>query len=243
MGIFSKKVNCINCNQEGAKIQIFNGLICKDCYNKSIDFLSTNVDISQRRVKEIKDAIDRYNLNQEEIKSFTGTRKIGTFIEIDEEHGYWQILDNFGKRINNPMIYSIGDINRFELVEDGVVIAKGGVGHPPVEKIEGQSKTTFINSLVLRVYTDNRNKSNGEIKIVASDLNIHSRLYNSIFANVKELVDFLESGVNVSRNSITTQYSDEISAVDEILKVQGLLDSGIITQEEFDKIQSRILGF
>lgn len=61
-------------------------------------------------------------------------------------------------------------------------------------------------------------------------------------------MQFLESTINSENNSLESSsddidFSNELSTVDEILKIEGLLDSGIITQDEFDKIQSRILGF
>ena len=155
MSIFGKKESCMVCNKLGAKVAIFNGFICKECYDKSYDYLSNSVDISQRRVREIEDA---------------------------------------------------------------------------------------------RLYSANKNKGNKEIKIVASELNIHSNLYNSIYGTVKELMQFLESTINSENNSLESSsddidFTNELSTVDEILKIEGLLDSGIITQDEFDKIQSRILGF
>ena len=97
------------------------------------------------------------------------------------------------------------------------------------------------------LYSSNKNKGNKEIKIVASELNVHSNLYNSIYGTVKELMQFLESTINSENNSLYSSddmdLNNELSTVDEILKIQGLLDSGVITQDEFDKIQSRLLGF
>ena len=244
MGIFGKKESCMVCNKVGAKIAIFNGFICKECYDKSYDYLSNSVDISQRRVREIEDAIV---LNQEELNKFKGTKKIGTYIEIDEENQMFQVLDSFGKHIKDAVVYRYGDITRFELVEDGFVINKGGLGQPPIENINGQTTNAFVNSLKLRLYSSNKNKGNKEIKIVASELNIHSNLYNSIYGTVKELMQFLESTINSENNSLYSSddmdLNNELSTVDEILKIQGLLDSGVITQDEFDKIQSRLLGF
>ncbi|MDU2992814.1 MAG: hypothetical protein E7B49_00990, partial [Clostridium sp.] len=172
---------------------------------------------------------------------------IGTYIEIDEENQMFQVLDSFGKHIKDAVVYRYGDITRFELVEDGFVINKGGLGQPPIENINGQTTNAFVNSLKLRLYSSNKNKGNKEIKIVASELNIHSNLYNSIYGTVKELMQFLESTINSENNSLYSSddmdLNNELSTVDEILKIQGLLDSGVITQDEFDKIQSRLLGF
>ena len=60
-------------------------------------------------------------------------------------------------------------------------------------------------------------------------------------------MQFLESTINSENNALYSSddmdLNNELSTVDEILKIQGLLDSGVITQDEFDKIQSRLLGF
>ena len=68
-----------------------------------------------------------------------------------------------------------------------------------------------------------------------------------MYGTVKELRQFLESTIKSENNSVYSSddmdLNNELSTVDEILKIQGLLDSGVITQDEFDKIQSRLLGF
>ncbi|WP_051671346.1 SHOCT domain-containing protein [Oribacterium sp. P6A1] len=46
----------------------------------------------------------------------------------------------------------------------------------------------------------------------------------------------------IKENSVTTIIHKEASAADEILKFKGLLDAGIITQEEFNAKKNQLLG-
>ena len=45
-----------------------------------------------------------------------------------------------------------------------------------------------------------------------------------------------------NQNTISTESSNSFSVADEILKFKQLLDSGIITKEEFDDKKKQLLG-
>lgn len=53
----------------------------------------------------------------------------------------------------------------------------------------------------------------------------------------RELVDLIES-----KRQVKNRPSTELSAADEILKYKGLLDAGVLTQDEFDAKKKQLLG-
>lgn len=59
---------------------------------------------------------------------------------------------------------------------------------------------------------------------------------------VSELSYAIESSKNAANTTTTTNVYQAQSAADEILKFKQLLDSGIITQEEFDAKKKQLLG-
>lgn len=55
----------------------------------------------------------------------------------------------------------------------------------------------------------------------------------------RDLEDFM---IQIKNTSSTTYQGQNISTADEILKLKSLLDSGILTQEEFDFKKKKLLG-
>lgn len=54
----------------------------------------------------------------------------------------------------------------------------------------------------------------------------------------RELVDLIES----KRHENKSEPIQQISAADELIKYKGLLDAGVLTQEEFDAKKKQLLG-
>jgi hypothetical protein len=60
---------------------------------------------------------------------------------------------------------------------------------------------------------------------------------------MKEIIEYIEEQIEKAKAPITqTIINQNTSAADEIVKFKKLLDTGIITQEEFDKKKSTLLG-
>ena len=69
--------------------------------------------------------------------------------------------------------------------------------------------------------------------------------YRLLYVNDREkIAKDLQNAVDMASNNENTAsvIHTELSAADEILKFKGLLDSGIITQEEFDAKKKQLLG-
>ena len=66
----------------------------------------------------------------------------------------------------------------------------------------------------------------------------------SLIGNYKEVGDVLAKKINERQQNTETsaRQTSENTAMDDIIKLKSLLDSGIITQEEFDAKKKQLLG-
>ena len=66
----------------------------------------------------------------------------------------------------------------------------------------------------------------------------------SLIGNYKEIGNVLSKKINERQQNtkIATKQTAENAAMDDLLKLKSLLDSGIITQEEFDAKKKQLLG-
>lgn len=59
---------------------------------------------------------------------------------------------------------------------------------------------------------------------------------------MKDSNRIFDEGLNSSKETATIQVNEAVSAADELKKFKELLDSGIITQDEFDAKKKQLLG-
>lgn len=241
MGLFSSKKICAVCNIETGKIEIKNGYVCKKCIKNCGDYLSSNIKIEERHSNEIKKAIEKNQVNKDKLHNFKTTKKIANSIEVDEEDREWLVLDSFGKRKENTIVYKYEDIRGFELIEDEKMLMKCGFNKSTEGKPVGCRDSAFIRSVIIRIHLEDR--STIDIELVATDLNIHSMLYDATYKSIRSIVSFLESIISNEEETEKNALEGEISVVDQLINLEGLLDLGTISKDEFEKIKSRLLGF
>lgn len=254
MGLFGPKTVCVICEEGVGKIKIANKeCICSECFKKS--GLSPIAPVKTMTVADINAAMDAKKLNDEEISSFNTTKKIGAFIEIDDDRMKWLVPDGFFGKKKNPKIYNFSDIIDYELLEDGESITKGGLGRAVaggvllgglgavVGGVTGGKKTKGIcNSLRIKITVNDINNPVVYMDFIKTATKKDSFVYKSIYNSAQECLSVLQlmcssEEVVQGNNSVSTT-----SDADEILKFKNLLDSGIITQEEFDAKKKQLLG-
>lgn len=72
------------------------------------------------------------------------------------------------------------------------------------------------------------------------DQRICTGYYKDEVIEIRDIVHKLSE--ELKSKSHNTQTSNTISVADEITKLKGLLDAGVLTQEEFNKQKSKLLG-
>jgi hypothetical protein len=267
MGFFSLKATCSICDKEVGlnRNRIKNkGWICPECFKKC-GGLRTAKPVLMMTTEEIKIAIiDRQtkidaaivtkNADQVELMAFTPTKKIGSFIEFDEKQMKWLIPDGFFGGKKHPKIYNYSDIVDFELLEDEESITKGGLGRAAaggllfggvgavVGGVTGGKKTKSIcNSLKIKITINNMSSPVVYIKFLSAATKKNSFTYKTFYNSAQECLSTLQLICN-SQEVVENNNVAMTSNADEILKYKNLLDSDIITQEEFDAKKKQLLG-
>lgn len=165
-------------------------------------------------------------------------------------------------------VFHVNDLVDYELVENNTSITKGGVSigralvggalfggvGAIVGGVTGKKKqTSNCTSLYIKISTSDINISLVKIDLLAglsipkNGLPPNNMLYKNAIKEAESIIamlDTLSSSVqkeDKSEESSSTEVK-ETSAADEIRKYKGLLDDGIITQEEFDAKKKQLLG-
>ena len=76
------------------------------------------------------------------------------------------------------------------------------------------------------------------LKIIGNSINYNIKLVE----NRVEIKDFIMQKLTVFSNQITTNVTAPQSNANELKQFKDLLDSGVITQEEFDAKKKQLLG-
>lgn len=250
MGLFSRKETCCICSSQEGKKRIASGFVCKNCLHLcSIPF---QVKVNKETTKEaILIEIENNKNNKNLFASFVATKKIGTYIEFDEQKKLWLIPD--GPRGNkiNPKIYNFDDIIEYELLEDGDSITKGGLGRAivggallggvgaVVGGVTGTRKTkAVINSLKIKITINQTSNPCVYVNLINSPTKSDSFIYKTVYSSAQEIL----STLSIIENQSKSTNDNKISVADELIKLKALVDDGILTQEEFVIEKNKVLN-
>lgn len=255
MGIFSKKDICCICEINNGKQKILDGYVCKECLRSCGGFYPLTKPFKTATKEDIQSAIDENKSNRELINKFVCTKKIGTYLEVDETNKLLLIPDGlYGKKIN-PKVYSYQDVLEYELLEDGESITKGGLGRAVagglllggvgavVGGITGKKKTkTVINSLRIKITVKKLNNPTVYINLISTATKSGSIIYKSSYNLAQEILSVLSIITDNNTDTDVNTYTNSTSVADELMKLKQLVDSGVLTQEEFETQKSKVLS-
>lgn len=254
MGLFSKKETCSICNKEQTKLKISNGYICSNCLRSTGLKLPLPSPLKTYTIDDINNLILSNKRNKELIETFNATKKIGTYIEFDDNNKKWLIPDGFNGKKKNPKVYNYKDIIEFELLEDGDSITKGGLGRAiaggvllggvgaVVGGVTGKKKTkSIVNSLQIKITLNDINNPTIYIPLIHSKTKTSSFIYKTSYKFAQEILSTL-SVITENSEIDANVNNSSYSAADEILKFKKLLDNGIITNDEFNIKKKELLG-
>lgn len=82
------------------------------------------------------------------------------------------------------------------------------------------------------------------INFIESETKKDGALYKQLYTQAQEALSLLSiiAESNKSNTNSAVEQQNNLSVADEILKFKQLLDSGIISQEEFDAKKKQLLG-
>lgn len=253
MGIFSKKEICCICGNEKGKQKIIDGWVCKDCLKLCRGFYPLDKPFKSLSSLDIKNYIERSNNNKILLEQFQTTKKVGNYIEFDENNRQWLIPDGFNGKKVNPKIYRFDDIVGFELLEDGDSVTKGGLGRALVGGallggvgaivggVTGKKKTkSVVNSLKVKITVNDTSNPTVYVNLLNSKTKTNSFVYKVSYSSAQEILSML-SVITENQNEKENK-ENTTSVADELMKLKRLLDEGILTEEEFNTQKSKILN-
>lgn len=260
MGFFSLKEICGICEQEVGlnRFRIADKKwVCKSCFKKAnLKMIGDNgKPITEMTVEAIQNAILAQEENKLELGDFNPTKKIGSYMEFDDNNKKWLILSSFLGKRDKSTVYNYSDIVDFELLEDGESVSSGGLGRAVVGgalfggagaivgSVTGKKKSESIcSSLKLKITLNNINAPVVYVNFIETDYKKSGILYKNIYKQAQECLSVLQLICNQQQPVALTNETQNISVTDEILKYKNLLDMGAITQEEFDMKKSELLN-
>ncbi|MFG3611276.1 SHOCT domain-containing protein [Rummeliibacillus stabekisii] len=262
MGFFDSKAICAVCNKETGlnRYRIANKeWICPECFKEAgLKKLGlNNKPIQKMTIEDIREAMSKKKANDDELIAFTPTKRIGNYIEFDDDNRKWLILSSILGKRDKSHVYKYGDIVDFELLEDGESITEGGIGRA----LAGGVLFGKTGAIVGGVTGKRKNKAvctNLKIKITLNDINnpvayitfLNTKtkkdgfIYKTAFKDAQECLSVFHLICNGNTTPTPSIVNNEVatSAADEIKKFKELLDDGILSQEEFDTKKKQLLG-
>lgn len=252
MGLFSKEYCCLCGEPTGAlnQIKLSDRIICGSCGLKC----SQGMNLKNFSKNDLLEHLEYRKQNEKIYSTFQPTDSIDP-IFIDYKSKTWYLKSNHKERV--PDIFSFNELIGFEYIENGDVIAKskGGVGRAVVGGAlfgvagaivgAGTSKKvekTVINSAYIRISLNHKYVASRQINIINHETKRDSLSYRLSKSNADTIISHLERIRELG--SVTEEHvqNSSYSSADELLKFKQLLDSGIITQDEFDAKKKQLLG-
>lgn len=263
MGLFGKKKKiknaepCCLCGNPEVEEKLADGWICLDCLRKSGGVLSDGLkyeDITKEKVIECTKANEK---NAELYERFTLTKKVGDYLYVDETKRLWYIPETMVKGIT-PYIMSYEDFIDVNVQKNGVNITSGGAAGAITGGMLFGTTGAVVGSVIGKK-TTREEITNLNMFVITKRPGTASKLfiplyngpgvqagttkYNYLLSDVESILSafsIIKADAESRKQNANTMA--QMSIPDEIMKYKNLLDSGIITQEEFEAKKKELLG-
>lgn len=259
-----EKQTCPVCGKELKFLnrrRIVRGLyICNDCEDRS----AINRYTKQIRKYAPQDALNIVINKIQKVENFTVTKSADDYMLIDDDRKLWTvpyaatIIKNTPK-IDPELIFRYDEIESYELVEDGNLLAKGGKGLPPIGGLlfgsdgsgfsANSEERNVCENLQIRINLNNMATPKVFVNLIFKETDKDKKSYGQSFLTAQKILSILEfichkDGSVHAAGEIEdkkTERAEKPSPADEIRKYKELLDMGAITQEEYDAKKAKLL--
>lgn len=230
------------------------GIICTDCCLKA--GLNPNYRRELYTLATIKERIAIRERNRRLINNFKPTSTFD-MISFDDNMRAFIITKRFTLNGKIQDLYFYDQVVDFELLEDGTTKVKGGLGRAAiggllfggvgaiVGGITGGKKTESVcDSLQIKITLRNSINQTVYLDFINCTTKTSSFSYKVAYSTAQDAMSALQLAIDMVDNAPAEQpvIQQVFSGADEILKYKGLLDEGIITEEEFNAKKAQILG-
>lgn len=209
---------------------------------------------AKKELDSMKHSLEEYETKkQAEIDSrnadFVGIQAVGRILEVDDEKK--MIKFTF---LRQERIYPYQAIIAYELIENNGTVSEGGVKGAAVGgllfgtagivagSVIGNKNQAVCNNMSIRITVNDSKNPLINIPLISQSVKKDSFVYNTARSTANQIMARLEYICSLNEKE-SNKNTNHFSAADEILKFKGLLDSGIITEEEFEHKKRELLGF
>lgn len=234
--------------------------LCRDCSVKA-----SRIDCAMRPFQapeDIREYFAYLEENRQLLQIFRPTQEIATgngYFRLDENRRLW--CQTLNKGLNHqaladrlgPLVYRCDEIVNYELQENGASVTTGGLGRAAIGgalfggsgAIVGgvtapRTTQTQVSSLTVAITLNNRYAKRMAVEMLSPGMKYKSG--SAIYADYKTRAYQLIALLDVACLQPGETAVAPFSPADEILKYKGLLDDGIITQEEFEAKKRQLLN-
>lgn len=242
MGLFEKKTNCSLCGVEQGKFKVADGCICQSCIKQcGLGFTLERI-LKERTIHEVKQAIEVQKENQKKLDVFNATKVIGEFIQFDENNKLWLVKRKLNRLEIDPIIEKFSDIMDFELIEDGdSLLVNRSLGEALVGISTANKKIKkVVNKFQIKISLNNMITPAVFIDMISAPTKYNSLVYKNAYNYAQQIISVLAVIIENEKKDSSSQTNN--SSADEIMKFKNLLESGAISQEEYDAKKRQLLG-
>ena len=219
--------------------ELSDGIVCAECLDKYIHMVTSEEGIAAgpciaTKVKEMVESIMPD-------ADFSHTQKFGNHIAFDEGSR------RFGVYLpkNKIEVFRYDQISSFALIENGSDHIKGRSGSFGIG-LAGDFADSWVlqqntDPLRLKISLKDSYKQAVYVSFVSAVDSINSYSYERSRKAALKVMGVLKSIVDAMDPAIENKPAASFFVADEILKLKKLLDSGIITQEEFQAKKKKLL--
>ena len=266
---FLKTENCPVCGKtinvlEKALLTIDGKYVCNSCFDAIV--VKEGVPLHQVRkysAEELRHFIGKGPLmtkeHQAAMNAFQITKRVGDNFLLDECNKMFAIPTEVGffGQIKNMEIHHYTDIIKYELLETGNQVSKGGVGRAIiggalfgdvgaiVGGTTGHKNKSTCNSMKIKITIKDMQNPYLYINLLTIEARGDSPVYGHAMKRAQEILSILEIISHQESHRIQEEEQVEptpVSGANEIRAYKELLDEGIISQEEFEAKKKQILG-
>lgn len=159
------------------------------------------------------------------------------------EYIRWTLIFDFGKYTGLFILFVLGCLALLGAIILGIIYLVNRKCELQVTENNVKGKTLFGKEVVLPLYMVSAYSTRKFLSVVCVATASGITKF-SLIENYKEIGEVLAQQINQRQRNTETysKKSADSSSMDDLLKLKSLLDSGIITQEEFDAKKKSLLG-
>lgn len=249
MGFFPKGEVCGICGKKAgalARAKVTDGFVCGDCLRGVYQFAN----FGSSSLADVKNHIEKVRQDTALYLSLTPSGEVSDYIKVFSSKRLWCAAV---KKKSPIYLFSFDDIINYELLEDGVSVTTGGLGSAVagaalfgstgaiVGAGLGKKQKDIVNNLSVHISTRVPEIPSLNISLINTETKRGGFVYKGMKDLAIKIISLLDQ-ITADNNASPAPSSSSSSTADEILKFKGLLDAGVITQEEFDAKKKQLLG-